>query len=324
MDLLSKLPTCLLIGTKHHRKEVSMKKAIIYYFTGTGNTRYAAEEIQKALNEKGFETTLFDIRKPLIDAPDPNHFDISGFGYPIHAFNPPQLFLKIIKSLPRLHTPKNAFLFRTAGEPFFLNNASSWSVLRALKQKGFSVLMDQLLLMPYNILFRYDDRLAKQMLLHTQKMAKLIADDVDKSKMTKRIIYPWIWLVMMIFRGIQWYGAKINGPLFHVKKDKCIQCKTCQKLCPSENITFKDGYPKFSIDCSMCMACVMYCPKDAIRPGLITPIRVNGSYSFSKLLQDEEISSDFINSETKGYFKGFLDYYEKTEEIIQSLEEESA
>lgn len=301
-----------------------MRTAIIYYYTGTGNTRYAASTIQAAMEKKGIQTTLFDIRKPLSSIPDPNDFDIAGFGYPVHAFNPPQLFYRTVKQLPTLLSTKLAFIFKTAGEPFFLNHASSWSIRRFLKRKGFSLLMDIHLLMPYNILFRYDDRLAKQMLLHTQKMARLIADDVDKNKKTRQIIYPWTWLVMMILRLIQWNGAKINGPLFRVKKDQCIQCKTCERMCPSANITFKDGYPKFSSDCSMCMGCVMYCPKDAIRPGLISPIRVNGPYSFQKLLEDEAVSSNYINRDTKGYFRGFLDYYEKTESCLETLEEENA
>ena len=295
-----------------------MKKAIIYFFSGTGNTKIAASEIQEALDAKYYATTLVEIKLPLVALPDPNDFDVAGFGYPVHAFNPPQLFLKTIKTLPKVKKDMPAFIFKTAGEPFPLNNASSWSVMRVLRRKGFSILMDRHLLMPYNILFRYPDALAKQMVLHTRSMAKLIATDICLNKKTERIIYPWTWLAMLFFR-IQWVGARINGPLFHVKKEKCIQCGLCLKSCPSNNIKFVDGYPKFSFDCSMCMGCVMNCPKDAIRPGIISPIRVNGVYPFAKLIQDDLLRDDFINEETSGYFKSFRNYYRSTYEEIEAM-----
>jgi len=173
--------------------------------------------------------------------------------------------------------------------------------------------------MPYNIVFRYPDPLAKQMYLHTNKMAMVIARDIKIKKRTKRNVYPWSWLAMISLRLIIWKGAKLNGPLFRVRKDRCIQCGRCQAICPSNNIEFVDGYPKFSSDCSMCMGCVMYCPEAAIRPGLIAPLAVNGPYEFAKLIKNDAIPSDFINENTKGYFKSFRKYYRKTNALISQL-----
>ncbi len=295
-----------------------MKKAIIYYYTGTGNTRIAATEIKRCLDGKGYATNLYEIRKPGRAVPDPNDYDVVGFGYPIHAFNAPQLFHLTIKHLPNVDCGKPAFIFKTSGEPFWLNNASSASIIRFLKWKGFSVLMDRHLLMPYNILFRYDDALAKQMFIHTRMMAAVIVHDILDNKTTKRTIYPWTWLVMRLLR-IQWYGARINGPLFHARKDKCRQCGLCSKMCPSDNIVYINGYPKFSFDCSMCMGCVAYCPADAIRPGLINPLRVHGGYPFTRLLADDSLASDFINENTNGYFRSFRNYYRKTYAEIERV-----
>ncbi|MDD3958017.1 MAG: EFR1 family ferrodoxin [Candidatus Izemoplasmatales bacterium] len=298
-----------------------MNKAIIYYFTGTGNTRIASEMIEAHLKRSGFSVTLFEVRRHRDAMPDPNDFDVVGFGYPIHAFNPPRLFLKTIQTLPRVAKHKTAFIFKTAGEPFPLNRASSWGVIRALKKQGYDILMDRHLLMPYNILFRYPESLAKHMVIHTNHMAELIARDVIHQRRTPIIIHPWTWVVMMIMR-IQWVAAKVNGPLFIPKKRTCIQCGICQKMCPSDNITFDSGYPKFGFDCSMCMGCVMYCPTDAIRPGLITPLRVNGAYDFPRLMQNGELSDECINETTKGYFRLFRKYYRVTQQEIDRMREE--
>ena len=296
-----------------------MNKAIIYYFTGTGNTRIASELIEAHLKRSGYSVTLFEVRKHRDALPDPNDFDVVGFGYPIHAFNSPRLFLKTVQTLPNVAKQKPAFIFKTAGEPFPLNRASSWGVIRALKRQGYDILMDRLLLMPYNILFRYPKSLAKQMYFHTNLMAELIACDVIQKRKKPIVSYPWTWVVMMIMR-IQWVAAKVNGPLFIAKKRICIQCGVCQKMCPSDNITFHAGYPKFGFDCSMCMGCVMYCPTDAIRPGLITPLRVNGAYDFPRLMQNGERSDACVNEKTKGYFRLFRKYYRSTQQEIDQMQ----
>ena len=128
-----------------------MKRAIIYVFTGTGHTLYAAGEIARALDARGIATTVWEVRQPFSDAPPPNGFDCVGFGYPVHAFNTPRFMLRFVKSLP--DSPQvPAFIFKTSGEPFHANDASSWPLVRLLRKKGFLPYLDRHLLMPYNIM----------------------------------------------------------------------------------------------------------------------------------------------------------------------------
>lgn len=55
------------------------------------------------------------------------------------------------------------------------------------------------------------------------------------------------------------------------KKDKgfrvseaCIKCGICQDVCPVANITMESGQPVFHHQCEQCMACIQWCPKEAI------------------------------------------------------------
>lgn len=291
-----------------------MPKVVIYYFTGTGNTRIAAKAIQQELLLVNFEVTLVEIRKDGDTWPDPNDFDIAGFGYPIHAFNAPQFYLKEIRKLAKV-SGKKAFVFKTSGEPFGFNKISSWSLIQMLKRKGFNVIMDKHMLMPYNIMFRYKDALAKQMYIHTHELAKVVAYSIKHEKSIP-IKFNVFHLPMMYLLRIEWFGARLNGPLFHAKKKICTSCDLCVKVCPTDNIVMKNGIPSFGADCTMCMGCVMSCPVDAIRPGLISGVRINGQYPFKKLLGDDRVSADFINDHTTGYFKLFKHYYDQTNEEI--------
>ena len=280
-----------------------MKNAVIYYFSGTGNTRTAAEMVGEALEKRGVKATLFDVRRPLIDIPDPDMFDAAGFAYPIHAFNTPRFFLRFADMLPKA-PGRTAFIFKTSGEPFRLNDASSRALMRKLRRKGFRVVSDVHMLMPYNIMFRYPDAIARQMYLHTRDMAELTAKKLlDGSSRVERCS-PLIYAVSLIFR-IQWFGAFLNGPLIHAKKDLCTGCGLCAKRCPAQNITMVNGLPRFSHHCTMCMSCSYYCPKDAVRPGFLTGWRVNGPYDFKKDSGERSMTGE-------RYFRHFAKYYAKT------------
>lgn len=299
-----------------------MKKAVIYIFTGTGNTRCTAEFIANELSKYDVAVTVWEARVPLTTAPDPNDYDIALFGYPVYAYNTPRFFLRFVKTLPRVDQ-KPAYIFKTSGEPFPMNNVSSRTLAHILRKKGFVPMLEQHMLMPYNIIMRYDDALAKQMYLHTKDMAEVFADRIAAGTAQKLRYNPFAIVLMYLLR-LQWFGAFLNGPLIHVKKSLCTGCGLCVKICPTQNIKVRGSYPRFGARCTMCMGCAFLCPKDAVRPGLLSPWRVNGPYHFKKLAEDESVPARYVNENTKGYFGLFRPYYERTyQEICEVKAKES-
>jgi ferredoxin len=287
-----------------------MKRAVIYIFTGTGNTRAAADMIVGELAGLGIDAVVWEARDTPAAAPDPKAFDLALFGYPVHAFNTPRFFLRFVGTLPKVDGLP-AYIFKTSGEPFRVNDASSRPLVRLLRRKGFIPQMDRHLLMPYNIVFRYPDALAKQMYLHTGEMAKAIAAQIASGAAQKLRYRPQTVILLYLFR-LQWLGALVNGPLIHVKKSLCTGCGRCAERCPARNIRMSGGYPRFGRRCAMCMSCAFRCPKDAVRPGFLNPWRVNGLYPFEALAGDSAVPETFINDSTKGYFRLFRPYYKRT------------
>ena len=66
------------------------------------------------------------------------------------------------------------------------------------------------------------------------------------------------------------------NPFFYtaIVKDKaftasaaCNGCGQCVKRCPLNNITLPDGKPLWGGRCTHCMACICYCPTEAIEYG---------------------------------------------------------
>lgn len=75
------------------------------------------------------------------------------------------------------------------------------------------------------------------------------------------------------------YDRFMSGPVnpifyrFFVKsaafyaKESCVGCGQCVKKCPLNNISLIDGKPVWGKDCTHCMACICYCPTEAIEYG---------------------------------------------------------
>ena len=281
----------------------------IFTFSGTGNTYIAADFISVRLEELGLKVLQYKIdeeRKKDVP-PDLSAADYILIGYPIHAFNPPQMVAEFVRTFPEAQGMPVS-IFKTAGEPFCLNRSSSHQIMRILKRKGYDVMAEKHMLMPYNMLFRYDDSLAKQMYLFTQKLAGEFALTVAEGK-RELIKYNTFNKVMSFIFRIEWPGARLNGLFYSVSKKKCVMCMKCVKACPTQNIKEKNGKLKFSSNCAMCMRCVQVCPKEAVRIGLVQPLIVKRGYDFKKILSDDSISSEYVNRDTRGYFRGFRKFF---------------
>ena len=311
-------------------------KAIIYCFSGTGNTLFAARETVKALTSLGIETDIYRIVSEdsplyavawvrsvsfgkfevcstnkkegacLTDSaygyiPDPNNYDIAGFGYPIHSYNAPQFFVNFIKALPKLNDDKKgmkAFLFKTSGKRVDTNDASSWAASRVLKNKGFFPCIDMNIPMP-NIMFRYQDGMVKQMALSAIEASGRLAKMIQEGNFPLCDFNPFHVLYSIPFR-FQSLAARFNGYLYTVDQKRCTSCGKCVYTCSSGNIyivgrtSIKDPkkvfrLPQIGGDCTMCMQCTVTCPHGAITPGILKNRKLNSGWNFRKLLADDSI-----------------------------------
>ena len=90
----------------------------------------------------------------------------------------------------------------------------------------------------------------------------------------------------------------------------------CVKECPGKNITYESGCFRFGWNCTMCMRCAMFCPRDAIHIGMLRLWKVNGAYPFKKILEDPEVPENFINKDTKGYYRVFYKFFKKADRML--------
>lgn len=95
------------------------------------------------------------------------------------------------------------------------------------------------------------------------------------------------WLMHLFYRFF------VHDRKFRVK-DKCTGCTACARLCPMANIRMKDGKPVWLGNCTQCQSCIAVCPVDAIEFGLLTRgkrryyLFADGRQKFPRTAQTEE------------------------------------
>ena len=288
-------------------------KVVLYVFSGTGNTLKVASLIKKYMNA---EVTVYRISKKSGEAPSPEGFDLVGIGYPIHAFNAPEPILKFVKSLPKV-AYRRAFIFKSSGEGLHLNDCSSQKCIKILKKKGYDVTLERHVVMPYNMIYRHSDEMAKQMWIYAKAYVKLICRELESFKREKVSQSFLKTFYAPIFR-IEQPFAHIHGPLFKVNGKKCIACGKCEKVCPENNIKLKDGKYKFGKKCVLCMGCAFNCPVDAVKVGFFKFWKVNGSYHLEELAKDESILFPIVPNHAKGIYKLYKKYYREVDEKLKA------
>lgn len=288
-------------------------KIVLYVFSGTGNTLNVAAQYKKYF---GCDVTVYRVSKKSPPPPHPEGFDVVGIGYPIHAFNPPEPIVEFVKQLPAV-AYRRAFIFKTSGEGLHLNDCSSQKLIKIMRKKGYDILLERHIVMPYNMIYRHTDEMAKQMWIYAQALVRLNCREVlsGKREKVKQPLYKTFYAPPL--RWVEHHFAHIHGPLFKVDTKKCLGCNKCVNVCPRDNITIKDGKFKFGRNCVLCMGCSFGCPADAIHVGIFKYWKVNGDYKLKELEKDESIYFPVVPNRAKGMQRLYKKYFRECDKRLK-------
>lgn len=301
-----------------------MSSVSLIYFSGTGNTKIIAELFRDAFEQNGcaarmFSLSVFDGQADKIDY----DADYIGIGYPIHAFNAPEIVLKAAKRFPKRDKSlprKKIFVFKSSGEPVRMSDVSSLKLRAILKRRGYEITCEFQYVMPYNIIFRHTDARAYQMLETAKKLVPIDCKTVlDGGRELPR--YPAFGGLVSWALRIEHPGAHTIGKYFKTTDD-CTACGFCAKTCPVGNIELvedDDGHKKikFGKKCIICMHCAFACPHDAVKPGVLKNWKVNGAYSFKQPDNEKNEEQDDHADYCK---KAYDRYYLNAEKKISKAE----
>lgn len=243
---------------------------MVYYFSGTGNSRYVACGIASRLSAE------------TLSIPDADPAAASGqptvIVTPVYSWGIPPIVLRFVERIPEA-TAAKAFFVLTCGDetgraPEMLISHTS-KLPDALPPAIWSIIMPN----NYVLLPGFDvdpQATAERKLAEAPKRIAHIADriaqgireiDVHRGPwptLKTRLVYP-------LFRRWGIFPSRFRA------EGSCIGCGKCAAACPAGNIRLADNRrPEWGAECTSCLACFHICPVNAVQYGAAT--RKKGQY----------------------------------------------
>ena len=286
---------------------------MIFYFSGTGNTKWAASKLASATRED-----LISIA-PYMRADDSSHnlaepFILKenerlGFVFPVHGWRVPKLVREFICKMNILREPSDAtggnkakaddcpknrpfaYCVCTAGDSIGLTIENLNEVISqnpSLQALGITeVSSSYSLIMPESYIgLPFMDVDPKEREIRkkenaAQELAVVCEEIFDRKEGINRLVKgPIPWFFTKVVGGF-FENVLITDKRFHVEKDRCVKCGICANVCPVGDI--KGGHGEYPVwlhhkDCLTCFTCYHHCPHHAIEFGNQT--QKKGQYYF--------------------------------------------
>lgn len=230
----------------------------IFYFSGTGNSRYVADEIRNAVRDAEVIPIAAALQRP---------FDYQstavGIVTPVYGFALPGMVRRFLKALPS--DPDVYYFAVTVCSKF--GGGAVGEIKTILGEKGITLAYASGVKMVVNNLLGLNvpppDKQQGLLLKADEKIKEICGDIAGRAHNKVRSGFP-----VMSPKVAETAGAeRKKTALSYQVSESCTGCGRCVRLCPAGNITLRDGHPAFGRNCEGCLACISWCPRHAIDAG---------------------------------------------------------
>lgn len=246
---------------------------MIFYFTGTGNSKWAAELLAASTDD-----VAYDIASPASPVRTSKESQI-GFVFPIHAWGVPEPMLEFAKAAK---VPEDAFVFGVctcgADAGLAMEKLSEIVALDA----AYSVVMPNNYLIgsdlesPEEALRKIDAAKSELVRISREIASKTKAWRVEKGSAAAL-------KSNFVNFGFNKFARSVKP---FETTEACDGCGICEMRCPAGAISLPHGRPEWREGCYQCLRCINECPHEAIQYGDKTEGRQR--YTLRSCLQQAE------------------------------------
>ena len=242
---------------------------MILYFSGTGNSKYAAERLAELLDDE--TVSLNDkIRandKSVLSSEKPWVIVV-----PTYAWKIPKIVEEWLAET-ELEGNKKVYLVMTCGDG---TGAAEMLAEILFDYKEMEFCGCEKIVMPDNYFIMFEpptQEKIKTLLREAETRFEPIAERIRSGEKFDRKKSSLLDKIYSIPVNALFYKISVKSKPFYATEN-CVSCGHCEKVCPLNNIKLTDGKPVWGKDCTHCMACICTCPKEAIEYGKKTQGKV--------------------------------------------------
>lgn len=233
----------------------------IYWFSGTGNTLKLAREFAAQLGD----TELVQI-SALPQQDMTLEGDTVGIFFPVYCFGIPRIVSRfLIKA--KVRNGAQPYIYAVAASAG-MSGAALPMAKELLAKGGLNLSAGFSFTMPGNYIPLYGPASESRQKKDFEKAAVKTLSVVLAVK-ERRILKPEASFFPMNIIGRlvarRAIACLATADRWFWVDRKCDCCGLCAKICPVSNIELDGGRPKWKGNCEQCMACLQWCPKEAIQ-----------------------------------------------------------
>ena len=235
---------------------------MVIYFSGTGNSRFAAEFLAKQLNDelldagrrmRSGERDSFRSERPWV------------FVAPIYAWRMANVMTEYIRRT-EWSGSRDAYFVLTCGSE--IGDAGKYAA-QLCEEIGLNYKGVLQVVMPENYIAMFNAPGEAESRAIVAKAKPVLAQAGELIRQGKALPAPKVGLLDKLKSGPineGFYKFYVKADAFFATQD-CTGCGFCVKACPLKNIQLADGKPVWGKNCTHCMACICGCPTEAIEYG---------------------------------------------------------
>ncbi len=249
-------------------------KIMVLYFTGTGNSRYVAEKIANKAKSELLNLSDWIKKNETFDMQAENVILVT----PTYAWRIPRIVRDWIRKAD-FSAVKKVWFVMTCGSEIGYASAYNQNIC---SEKLCEYMGTAEIIMPENYVAMFsvpNNDESKEIIVKADPVIEQVAQAITAREKLPGGKDSLHYRTLSGGANPLFYLFCVKSKLFKIN-DKCIGCGKCAKKCPLNNISIIDRKPVWGKNCTHCMACICYCPTEAIEYGEKSKGKPSDSYGF--------------------------------------------
>jgi Fe-S-cluster-containing hydrogenase component 2 len=238
---------------------------LMFYFSGTGNSKYIAELFCKNINAESHPTKCYSVEDNIdfsrLMAPE----DTIAFCYPVYGSRVPRIMREFASRYMEFLKDKKVIIFCTQ---MLFSGDGARAFTDIFPHNFFNVIYAEHFFMPNNVCNFFivplaSERQIKKYVIKAERKMQSVCRNITRGIEKKRG-FNAISRILGLSQGV--FMPRLEREALdsvRINSD-CTLCALCVSICPMNNLQCENGDIVHQSNCILCYRCINKCPQKAI------------------------------------------------------------